>query len=257
MIEKIILLGAGNVATHLGMAFQRAGYSVLQVYSRESFSAESLAGKLGCASAGRMESISQEADLYVIAVTDDAIASVAARFPHKDKLLVHTSGTSPMDVLKAGSNRIGVLYPLQTFTKEVAVDFSTVPICLESYRSADDDRLEAFARSLSKTVVWIPSDQRRILHVAAVFACNFVNHMYAMAAGILEENELGFELLRPLIGETARKVMEGDPREMQTGPARRNNKSILEEHRKMLSANPDYCKIYTFISESIRKTYNP
>lgn len=255
MIDKIVLLGAGNVATHLGSALQLAGHSIVQVYSKRLATAQVLARKISCAFTCRMEALTPEADLYVIAVTDDAIAEVSACFPFRDKLLVHTSGTTPLNVLQAGSDQTGVLYPLQTFSRDVPVDFSKIPLCLEALRPADKDKLEALARSLSNTVAWIPSDQRRILHVAAVFACNFVNHMYALAAGILEENGLAFDLLRPLIEETARKAMKGDPREMQTGPARRHNKNIMEEHRKMLSTNPDYRKMYTFISESIRKAY--
>lgn len=254
-IEKIVLLGAGNVATHLGSALQLAGYSIVQVYSRRIATAEVLARTLGCACTGSMEALTPGADLYVIAVTDDAIADVSACFPFRDKLLVHTSGTTPLNVLQAGSDHTGVLYPLQTFSMDVPVDFINIPLCIEASHPEDRDKLKTLARSLSNTVAYIPSDQRRILHVAAVFACNFVNHMYAQAAGILEENGLAFDLLRPLIEETARKAMRGDPREMQTGPARRHNKNIMEEHQKMLSTNPGYRKMYTFISESIQKAY--
>lgn len=255
-VTRVVLLGAGNVATHLGRAFKRSGCSVLQVYSRTISSAENLAGKLDCAFTDRMDSLKKDADLYVIAVPDDAISDLAARFPLKDKMLVHTSGTAGMHKLEVGSTRYGVLYPLQTFSKTVDVDFSQVPLFLEVACTKDRSFLDDAAGRISKKVLWTSSHQRRQLHLAAVFACNFVNHMYAVAEDVLEENDLQFDLLRPLIQETAQKVMTAGPHEMQTGPARRNDLGVLETHARMLAGKPEYRKMYNFISESIRTKYN-
>jgi len=254
-IRKIVILGSGNVATHLGHAFQEAGLEVLQVFSREVEHARTLAGQLNSGFTDRLAALNQDADLYVMAITDDAIEKVAECFPFQDKLLVHTSGTTHMDALKAGSSRYGVFYPLQTFSRDVPLDYRKVPLCLEAHKESDKPALEHLAGSISDAVQWTGSEQRRMLHVAAVFACNFVNHMYTVASDILKQHDLPFDLLRPLIEETARKAQEKPPGQIQTGPARRNNLKVIERHLEMLKEQPDYHKMYNFISESIRRKY--
>jgi len=254
-IQKIAMLGAGNVATHMALAFKNAGLEVLQVYSRTFASAEALASKVGCAATSELGKLTSQADLYVISVSDDAIPGLAGQFPFQDKLLVHTSGTTAMDLLDVATRRTGVFYPLQTFSKEVAVNFNEVPLCLEAARTEDYSLLEDLAERLSHTVAEVSSKERRQVHVAAVFACNFVNHMYAIAADLLEDNDLSFDLLKPLLRETARKVMHTPPQNAQTGPARRNNRQVIETHLRMLDANPGYREIYNFVSESIINRY--
>ena len=255
-IRTIAMLGAGNVATHMALAFKNAGFEVLQVYSRTLASAEALASKIGCAATSEPGKLTGRADLYVISVSDDAIPGLVGQFPFQDKLVVHTSGTTAMDVLDVATSRTGVFYPLQTFSKEVAVNFSEVPLCLEAARTEDYSLLEGLAERLSRTVAPVSSKERRQVHVAAVFACNFVNHMYAIAADLLEDNDLSFDLLKPLVRETARKVMHTPPQNAQTGPARRNNRQVIETHLRMLDANPGYREIYNFVSESIINRYN-
>lgn len=254
-IKSAVLIGSGNVATHVGIAFADAGIRILQVYSRNLDKAETLALKLSCEATNVLDSLLGDADLYLIAVSDDAIPEVVAALPHTDKLLVHTSGSTAMQVLQEKTCSYGVFYPLQTFSRDVALDISKVPLCLEASDTETGKLLENLAQKLSKNVSWVTSEQRRKLHLAAVFACNFVNHMYAKAAEILEDNNLPFELLRPLISETARKVMEADPHCVQTGPARRNNKGIIDKHLQMLAQKPDLQKMYQFISESIISHY--
>lgn len=253
---KVVILGAGNVGTHLGRAFIAGGNEVLQVYSRSMESARKLADELECAFATRTDSLDTAADVYIIAVTDDAIADLAARFPLKEKLLVHTSGTTPMDVLQTGSAHHGVFYPLQTFSKVVPVHFRNIPVCLEASSETNMQMLESLARSLTDKVYRIDSTDRQKLHVAAVFACNFVNHMYAVAADILEQQGLPIDLLRPLMEETTRKVMTGEPGDMQTGPARRKNQKVLDKHAELLAKNPEYRALYVTISKSILKKYH-
>ncbi len=254
-MEGIVILGAGNVGTHLGKAFHEAGIPVVQVYNRTLGPANSLAELLGCACTDNMEDLTGKASLYVIAVTDDAIRDVAARFPFRDRLLVHTSGTTNMHVLKSGSSQYGVFYPLQTFSEEIPVDFSRVPLCLEASDNPCKDLLENIAGKLTEKVIWIDSEKRRFIHVAAVFACNFVNHMYHLAEEILRDHDLPFELLHPLIEETARKAMMDNPGNVQTGPARRNNQEVIRAHLDMLSAMPACKELYVHISEDIRRKY--
>ncbi len=254
-IQKIVILGSGNVASHLGHAFQQSGREVLQVYSRRIGHAKELAGRLACGYTNSTDALHPGADAYVMAITDDAIEETAARFPLPGKLLLHTSGTTPMEALREGSSRYGVFYPLQTFSRGVPLDYSKIPICLEAADEADKTAMEELARSISETVQWTDSAQRSMLHVAAVFACNFVNHLYVVSSDILEENQLSFDLLRPLIEETARKALQHHPAGIQTGPARRNNVKVIGKHLEMLKAHPDFHKLYNFISESIRKKH--
>lgn len=254
-IASVVLLGSGNVATHLGRALLARGILVVQVYSRNHNAARRLAAELSAEATDRLDQLTPDAGLYMLAVSDDAIAQLAASFPFKDKLLVHTSGSTDMDVLKAGSRYYGVFYPLQTFSREVPVAFGSVPLCLEVADPVYKPALQHFAETLSDTVVWVSSEKRRQLHLAAVFACNFVNHMYAIAAEILD-GEDAFDLLRPLIKETARKALEADPRLVQTGPARRNNKVIMEKHAAMLAGKEDLQRLYNFVSQSIVSFYH-
>ncbi len=254
-ISRVVMLGAGNVSFHLSKAFQAAGIEVLQVYSRSLSSAGSLAKALSCPYTDNMKDLDRGADLYVMAVADDAIAGLAARFPFHDKLLAHTAGSVPMDVLRRGTQRPAVLYPLQSLSREVDLRFDQVPLCLEVGREEDRTSLESLARKISNTLRWVDSHERRMLHVAAVFACNFVNHMYALSAELMEDKGLPFSLLHPLIQETARKASLGDPRFLQTGPARRNDMQVIEKHLDILLYKPGFQKMYTFISQNIRTMY--
>lgn len=254
-IKTVVLLGAGNVATHLGRAFAAAGIEVLQVYSRTQESAQKLAAELSCQSACRIEDLNQRADLYVMAVSDDAIEKMAAVFPFDDKILVHTSGSTDMAVLKKGSKNYGVLYPLQTFSLTLPVDFSKVPLCLEVSGESLKTPLQELALRLSSHVTWATSEKRRIIHLAAVFACNFVNHMYALAHNIVTESGQDFELLRPLIMETAKKVMVAKPHQVQTGPAKRKDINTINKHLELISYNESLQKMYEFISESIMSVH--
>ena len=255
-IKTAVFIGSGNVATHLAHAMQDSGVSIRQVFSRRIENARRLADTVNCNAIDDIEALDPDADIYVLAVADDAIEPLISSFPFKNRLIVHTSGSTDMDVLKTGSDLYGVLYPLQTFSRDVPVDFSKVPLCLEVSDSSLSEPLENFANRLSDHVQWVSSEKRRILHLAAVFACNFVNHMYAQAAGILDNHGLDFAILRPLIEETARKAMRRDPREVQTGPAKRNDTKIMESHRRMLKDHPNLKKMYDFISNSILSQKN-
>lgn len=250
-MKKIVLIGSGNVATHLGSALWASGVQVLQVWSRSIENATVLAQKMGSQPISLMSDISAEADAYIFSVKDDALSKVLSQFPYTNKLLIHTVGSISVDVLEPYSSRYGVLYPLQTFSKVKNVDFKNIPLLLE----ASDDRvmqeLRVLAEGISLRVALASSIQRKSLHIAAVFACNFTNHLYAIAEDVLSNNALDFDLIRPLILETAEKAMLHSPKEVQTGPAVRKDAAIVNSHLAMLEDYPDLQLLYQLLSERI------
>jgi predicted short-subunit dehydrogenase-like oxidoreductase (DUF2520 family) len=248
---NIVLLGSGNVATHLGRAFKMAGQNILQVWSRNLSHAKQLADTIGSNAVSDMDDLNTSADLYIIAVSDDAIAAVAAQLKVGDKLIVHTSGSTPLNVLDGISEHTGVFYPLQTFSLNKAVDFRQIPIAIEANNPEDLAAIRSIADRLSERVRELNSTQRKALHVAAVFACNFTNHLFALSQEILEENKLDFDLIRPLIAETAGKINLNDPVTVQTGPAVRNDVSTVKSHLEMLKDQPEMYEIYERLSQSI------
>lgn len=251
----ISLIGSGNVATHLGAAFKNAGHRVVQVYSRNIDNAALLAYHVGAEPVDDFSNITPEPDLFVITVSDDAIATVAQKLAHHQKLMVHTSGTTGIDILKQGTAMAGVFYPLQTLSKNRETA-NIIPICIEGSDEAITLELEQLAQSISKNVYRVSSAQRKMLHLAAVFACNFPNYLYAIARQILEQNNLGFELLRPLILETAQKVQDALPANVQTGPAIRNDITTMSAHLQLLENDPRLKEIYSLLSQGIIKMDN-
>jgi predicted short-subunit dehydrogenase-like oxidoreductase (DUF2520 family) len=250
-VQNIVLIGAGNVATQLGLAIQKTSRKIVHVYSRTEASAMNLAGILKTEFTCYPEDINPEADLYILSVTDDAVSEIVGKLNLGRQLVVHTSGSLPMDILRKSSENVGVLYPLQTFSKSRSVDFNTVPLCIEANSKDNLHLLEHFAKKLSQKVVEVDSEKRKILHLAAVFACNFSNFMYSIAGQVLADKGLNFELLRPLILETAWKVQELKPDDAQTGPASRGDKMILRKHDELLREYPEYREIYKKLSEAI------
>lgn len=252
-MKRIVLIGSGNVATHLGHALVKSGAEVIQVWSRTYANAEILAKELGAIPTSDLSEIVNNADAYIFSVKDDALPSVLKSFPHRDKVLLHTAGSLPVDILEPYSEKYGVLYPLQTFSKATALDFKAIPLLLE----ASDDKLmsdlKVLANGLSSQVTMASSRQRKFLHVAAVLACNFTNHLYALAEGVLVENDLTFDLIRPLILQTAQKAMHHSPSTVQTGPAVRKDEAIVNSHLEMLANNEELQHLYALLSQSIMK----
>lgn len=248
---NIVLLGSGRVATQLGKALHRAGIPIAQVYSPTEAHAQALALQVHAKPISVLHELTKEADIYLISVKDDAIASLVAQLDLKDKLLVHTSGSTDMELLKVGSANYGVLYPLQTFSFEKDVDFSQVPIALEASSPENLKLLESLAHKLSPKIVHMSSEQRLVLHIAAVFACNFSNHVFALAQQLLENKHIPFDYLRPLIAETAAKVQQALPSEVQTGPAIRKDEKTIEKHLDFLKSSPHLQEIYRLLSQSI------
>jgi Uncharacterized conserved protein len=255
-ITSVCILGAGNVATHLGKSIKNAGIKVLQVYNRTKPAGIELAEDLECGYTSDLNEINEDASLILFCVSDSAISHILKSRTWENKLLVHTSGTIPSEIFEHYTNRFGVIYPLQTFTKEREVDFSGIPLFIIANSSDTLEGIKSFSEKLSKRVFEIDSDKKAILHLAAVFANNFSNHMYGIADELLKKNDLSFELLFPLIEETAHKAMKLNPWKAQTGPAIRNNAGIMKKQTEMLASEPEWQKIYTFVSESIQKYYN-
>lgn len=245
---KIVIIGSGNVAHHLVEAFAKSKkVEVIQIFARQKESVSPLfdSNKITSKYADLAD-----ADLYIIAVSDDAIATVSSQLPFENRLVVHTSGTVSIDSLDS-KNRKGIFYPLQTFTKNKAVDFGSIPICLESEKEADFELLKIVGESISNAVFKINSQQRKVLHVSAVFVNNFVNHLYQIGNEICIENNVPFEILKPLILETANKVMSLTPSEAQTGPAKRNDSKTIEAHLDLLSTE-NQATIYKILTQSIQ-----
>lgn len=245
---NVSIIGSGNVAQHLISAFKTADkINLVQVFSRERNSVAHLIDENRVISDFKAL---EDADLYIIAVSDDAIAEVSHRILLKNKLVAHTSGSVAIDALD-DRNRKGAFYPLQTFSKNKTIDFQTVPICLESQNASDFIILEEAARAISGKVFAINSQQRKALHLAAVFVNNFSNHLYTIANDICNEHQVPFEILKPLIQETAQKVMTLSPSEAQTGPAKRNDQKTIEAHLSMLTEDI-HKTIYTLLTQSIQ-----
>ena len=189
------------------------------------------------------------ADIYIIAVSDDAIAAVSSKLPFENQLVVHTSGTVPLNYLDS-KNRKGVFYPLQTFSKNKEIDFKTIPICLEAETPSDYEILEKIACLISNNIYKINSEQRKALHVAAVFVCNFTNHLYKLGNDICDKNQISFEILKPLIQETANKIQFLSPTEAQTGPAKREDIETINKHLNFL-LDQNQKDIYKTLTKSI------
>lgn len=251
---KVALVGSGNVATHIGLALNAAGIRVLQVWSRQIEHAKVLAAQIAANPISNLEEIDQTADFCIVAVKDDAISVVAEELSGFKGIIVHTSGAVDLTVFNGLFDNYGVCYPLQTFSIAKQVAFSTIPICVEANNEETLDGIETLARKLSKNVVEVNSEKRKILHLAAVFACNFTNHLYALASDLLQDNGLAFDFIKPLILETAEKVQYALPADVQTGPAIRNDQQTLKKHEELLLKQPQLLNIYQTLSDSIKKT---
>jgi predicted short-subunit dehydrogenase-like oxidoreductase (DUF2520 family) len=250
---NIILIGSGNVAHHIGQALARE-HNITQVFSRSPANAQSLAHALNADAVSSMNEIKKDADLYLISVSDDAIRNIAAELPSVKGIVAHTSGTTTMDVLNRFEN-YGVLYPFQTFSKERKIYFNNIPVLIEGSSSDVISNLRQTANSISDNIFEIDSGQRAMLHLSAVFSSNFVNHFYAIAKDILDKAGLPFEILHPLIIETASKATKIDPLTAQTGPAVRNDTEIINKHVEILNNIPDreLKELYLILSKRILK----
>ena len=248
---KVVLIGSGNVATHLGKALKGAGHSILQVYSRSETGAKALARKLSCTYTNNIKNISDKGDVYLIAVRDEAIEPFVKSFPSTDKIVVHTSGSVPINVLKEKFRNCGVMYPVQSFSIDRELDLTNVPFCIEAGNDGVKKKITALIKKVSHKIHDIDSAQRKKIHLAAVFANNFANHLFEISEHLLAIENIPFDIIRPLIVETAMKVQSHLPAEMQTGPAKRGDKKVIKEHLELLRNKKKFKKIYKLLSESI------
>ncbi|WP_294628862.1 Rossmann-like and DUF2520 domain-containing protein [uncultured Bacteroides sp.] len=251
----IVFIGAGNLATNLAKALYRKGFRIVQIYSRTEASARALAEQVEAEYTTDLQKIAREAKLYIVALKDAAFAELLPQITEgkQNALLVHTAGSMPMNIWEGYAERYGVFYPMQTFSKQREIDFREIPIFIEAERQEDAVLLKAIAATLSESVYEATSEQRKSLHLAAVFICNFTNHMYAMAADLLEKYHLPFDVMLPLIDETARKVHKLTPHEAQTGPAVRYDENVINNHLAMLADLPGLQEIYKLMSKSIHE----
>lgn len=246
---KIVLLGAGNVGTHLCRALQnKEGLEIIQWYNR---SLNSLEKELVPFAVTQNLNDIIEADLYIISVSDTAIPAISKALEGKNGLIAHTAGSIPIEVLGAHQNH-GVFYPLQTFSKQKEVDFNQIPLCLEANQPENLNLLKKVAQSLGGPVHLIDSAQRKALHVAAVFVNNFTNHLYTIGEELCKAHKVPFSVLQPLIAETADKIKHLPPSAAQTGPAARGDQKILKDHLQYLTKE-SHQKLYQLISASIQQ----
>ncbi|MBD1394977.1 Rossmann-like and DUF2520 domain-containing protein [Mucilaginibacter glaciei] len=253
---RITIIGSGNVATHLSAAFKNAGHRIVQVYSRDMHNAALLAYHVGATAIDTLDDISQDTDIFIVAIKDDVIGDTSSRLAKYDKLIAHTSGAVHLEAIRHYTERAGVFYPLQTFSKSKELNFREVPLCIEGADERITKELEKLARTVSNNVYRVSSAQRKVLHLAAVFACNFTNHLYAISKQLLANSDMSFDMLRPLIAETADKIKAHAPETVQTGPAIRNDVQTMDTHLQMLDNEPDLRVLYTLLSQDIIKNHN-
>ena len=234
---KIVVIGTGRLATNLVPALLKAGHEALMVNSRT------------------LEDLPSEADAFILSVKDDALAQVISRVVEgkEDQVFFHTAGSMPLTVFEGKARHYGVFYPMQSFSKERQVDFADIPLFLEGNDQQTMRVAHNLADSLSRQVYELTTAERRYLHLAAVFACNFANHCYALSAKVLEQHGLPFDVMLPLIVETARKAHVMHPRDGQTGPAIRWDENVLSAQKALLASEPDMQQIYELMSNSIHK----
>lgn len=251
---RIVMVGAGNLGTCLAKALYKERFNIVQVYSRTPESARCLAMQVGASYTHSLSELTSEADLYITALKDDALLQL---IPHltrgrEEALWVHTAGSVPMSVWDGYAGRYGVFYPMQTFSKAREPDFDQIPVFLEADSEESLALLHEMAGTLSRKVYHANSEQRQSLHLAAVFTCNFANHTYALAERLLAKYRLPFDVMLPLIDETAQKVHTILPGDAQTGPAIRGDEGVMAKHRRMLADEPRMLEIYEMMSKNIQ-----
>jgi predicted short-subunit dehydrogenase-like oxidoreductase (DUF2520 family) len=230
-----------------------AGFDIVQVYSRSEEHAQDLANRLECNYTVVIQCITRDADIYIFSVKDDALPGIIRQTPANDGLWLHTAGSISIDVFKGYSNCYGVIYPLQTLSKHRKTDFGSIPLFVEGNTRESEADVLRIALALSGKIRIMSSEKRRYLHLAAVFACNFTNHLYAIATAILEEQDIDSQVILPLVLETANKLRRMTPENAQTGPAIRYDKDVIDSHLAMLD-DEDLREIYLKLSENIHKT---
>lgn len=250
---RIVFIGAGRLATHLALALKKAGHDIVQVYSRTMDSAKNLADRVDAVPLTDSSAVLVWADAFIFAVSDSALQDLTEKIckEREDAVMIHTAGSMPMDVFQGKCKHYGVLYPMQTFSKERPVDFAEIHCFVEYNDATSEKAIKKLACSVSNHVHELSTEERRYLHLAAVFACNFANHCYALSAEILEQHGLSFDIMLPLVQETASKVRHLSPKKAQTGPAVRFDVNVINRQMELLGESTTMSEIYKLMSESI------
>jgi predicted short-subunit dehydrogenase-like oxidoreductase (DUF2520 family) len=251
---SIVIIGSGNLATHLSLALKATGKDITQVFSQTEEHAKELAEKLGCNYTSNIDEIDENAAIYILSVKDDAISEIAASIcqNHPHAVFIHTAGSVPMDVFKRFAKHYGVLYPMQTFSKHRQVDFRPIPCFIEGSDEQTLQLIRYLAESISDKVVLANSEKRKKLHLAAVLACNLTNHCYRLAERVLQEENIDWQLFLPLIDETAKKVAIMSPKDAQTGPMVRYDVNVMNRQIELLHDERTR-QIYRLMAESIHE----
>lgn len=250
---NIVFIGAGNLATSLARELHSIGHQVLQVCSRTEESARALADSIGSEAITDIAKIATDADLYIFSVKDSSLQQLIEQMPATGGIWVHTAGSIPQTIFEKHHNNYGVIYPFQTFSKDRKVNFEEIPVFIEASHPKSLETLRNFVATFSRKATVISSEQRKYIHLCGVFACNFVNHMYAQAGNILASQGIPFNVLLPLIDETAQKVHELMPQEAQTGPAIRYDENVINKHISLLEDRSQRL-LYELLSKSIHET---
>lgn len=253
---KIAIIGAGNVGTHLAKALHASGATITQIVSRTMKSAVELASEFGCSFATDLQDVDPNADLYVLCVPDSAIAPVLQGMRIGSKLIVHTSGSVGIEVFNGLATNYGCLYPLQTFSKFKDLNYSNIPVFIEANSDENQQILIDLMKKITPHVESMTSKQREILHLCGVLVNNFPNHLCALAESLMKENNLQFDVLKPLMRETFEKMLTYSPYMAQTGPAVRKDEGIIRKHQTLLQDNKNLLEIYTVLSNSILDMYS-
>jgi predicted short-subunit dehydrogenase-like oxidoreductase (DUF2520 family) len=251
--KRIVVLGAGNVATFFALALKGAGWHIDAVYSRGGENASELARKVNCTWVTDVRKIESDAGIWLFALSDQGTMETIEKIGFRESLLLHTAGSLPLKIFEGHSENYGVLYPLQTISARGPLVYTDFPVCIESNSAAGFEITGSLARSISSTVYSLDSEKRLLLHLGAVFACNFTNHMYAIAGEMAARAGLPFEMYHSLIRETTEKAVRIGPLAAQTGPAARNDRLIIKKQLDLLSSCPEFKDIYGKLSESIRQ----
>lgn len=254
---KTVLIGAGNLATNLGKALSKAGHDICQVYSRTMASASALAETLHCEATDDLQQVKNDAEVYILSIKDSVLSDVAAKLCHgrEDAVFLHTAGSMPMDLFKGLARHYGVIYPMQTFSKTREVDFSIIPTFIEHNDDKAGQVVRTLAGSITGRVYPLASADRKYLHLSAVWACNFVNHCYDISSQLLASHGIPFDVMLPLIDETARKVHTLPPHEAQTGPAVRYDENVINAQIQLMAKAPLLQQIYRLLSVHIHETH--
>ena len=248
---QIVLIGSGNVAFHLAKAFTEAQIPISQIFGRNTTELQKISEQFSIPFS--TETLA-DADLYIISVSDSSITEVSSLIKNKNVLVAHTSGSVSREAL-SGNYRKSVFYPLQTFSKSKNLDYSKIPFFIDAENENDEEILKNLASKISKNVMLANDEKRKYIHLTAVFACNFVNHLYARAKEISDSQGIPFDYFLPLIDETTQKIRELEPKLAQTGPAIRNDEKVLKLHESLLT-DEEKLKIYKTLNESIKKMYH-